>query len=149
MVAPIRTIVPFSTWGRNASCWARLKRWISSTNRMVFCRRRVRSISASATTWRISFTPDSTAENATKRAPATWAISEASVVLPEPGGPHRIIECSSPLSIAARRTLAGPQQVVLAHDLVQRARPHAIGQRPGRRGARRAGRLLEQLHAER
>ena len=35
MVAPIRMMVPFSTWGRKASCWALLKRWISSTNRIV------------------------------------------------------------------------------------------------------------------
>jgi imidazolonepropionase-like amidohydrolase len=41
---------------------------------------------------------------------------------------------------------AGAQQMLLADDLVERLRPHAIGQRPGRRGSRRAGRLLEQLH---
>ncbi len=41
VVAPRSTIVPFSTWGRKASCCALLKRWISSTKRMVArpCRR--------------------------------------------------------------------------------------------------------------
>ena len=32
VVAPIRTIVPVSTAPRSASCWALLKRWISSMN---------------------------------------------------------------------------------------------------------------------
>ena len=31
----MRVTVPSSTWGRMTSCWALLKRWISSTNRMV------------------------------------------------------------------------------------------------------------------
>src|SRR5437667_45103 len=47
---------------------------------------RARSASASATTWRISLTPARTAEKGTKRAPATWAMRKASVVLPVPGG---------------------------------------------------------------
>src|SRR5262249_50809873 len=110
VVAPTRTTVPFSTCGRNASCWARLNRWISSTKRIVRMPRRVPSRSASPITSRISLTPDSTAENATKRAPVTLASRDASVVLPEPGGPHRIIECSSPVSIAPRSTRPGPSR---------------------------------------
>src|ERR1051326_7299172 len=51
------TIVPRSTCGRNASCCARLKRWISSTKRTVFAPR-FWWVSASATTWRISFRSD-------------------------------------------------------------------------------------------
>ena len=35
VVAPMRMMLPFSTKGRKASCCALLKRWISSTNRMV------------------------------------------------------------------------------------------------------------------
>ena len=35
VVAPTRTMVPSSITGRKLSCWARLKRWISSTNRSV------------------------------------------------------------------------------------------------------------------
>jgi len=35
VVAPMRMIVPFSTCGRKASCWALLNRWISSTKRRV------------------------------------------------------------------------------------------------------------------
>src|SRR5258707_489160 len=54
-------IVPISTWGRNASCWPRLKRWISSTKRIVRAPRRARAASASARTARISLTPERTA----------------------------------------------------------------------------------------
>ena len=35
VVAPIRVIVPRSTWGRKASCCALLNRWISSQKRIV------------------------------------------------------------------------------------------------------------------
>jgi len=34
VVAPMRTMSPFSTWGRSLSCWALLKRWISSMKMM-------------------------------------------------------------------------------------------------------------------
>src|SRR5262245_22106511 len=61
-------------------------------------------------TARISLTPESTAENATNRAPVLSAISDASVVLPVPGGPQRIIEWSSPRSIAVLSTLPGPKR---------------------------------------
>src|SRR5262249_54673150 len=40
--------------------------------------------------------------------PATCATSRAIVVLPVPGGPQRIIECSLPSSSARRRTFPGP-----------------------------------------
>ena len=36
VVAPMRTMLPFSTKGKNASCCALLKRCISSTKRIVF-----------------------------------------------------------------------------------------------------------------
>ena len=38
------------------------------------------------------------------------AISRASVVLPTPGGPQRIIECSRPDSKATRSGLPGPSR---------------------------------------
>jgi hypothetical protein len=60
VVAPMRVMRPLSTWGRKASCWALLNRWISSTKRTVL-RRKSRSLfSASSTTARISFTPERT-----------------------------------------------------------------------------------------
>ncbi len=54
------------------------------------------SASASVITWRISLTPETTAENGTKRAFATSASRRASVVFPVPGGPHRIMEWRAP-----------------------------------------------------
>ncbi len=146
VVAPTRITVPFSTWGRKASCWDRLKRWISSTNRIVRRPRRWRSFSASAMTSRISLTPERTAENAMKRAPATEAISEARVVLPEPGGPQRIIECSWPVSMADAQDAARPEEVLLADDLVQGAWSHPVGQR-GFRGASLSRRLAFRARA--
>src|SRR6266436_616960 len=96
VVAPTIVRKPRSTKGRNASCCALLKRWTSSTNRMV-CRPDCASAaSACATASRMSLTPASTAEMERKSALNASAISRASVVLPVPGGPQRIIECGLP-----------------------------------------------------
>ena len=53
----------------------------------------------------------------------------ASVVLPTPGGPQKIIELVSSLSICTRNGLPGAQQMLLADELVERARAHPLGQR--------------------
>ena len=95
VVAPTRITVPASTCGSSASCWALLKRWISSMNSSVRSPRRSRRCAASATASRTSFTPDITADSATKAAPASAASRRPSVVLPVPGGPHRISDVSS------------------------------------------------------
>ena len=107
VVAPISTMSPASTRGRKASCCALLNRWISSTKTIV--RRPVerRSRSASAITSRISLMPASTALNETNRAFVVSAMMRASVVLPVPGGPHRMIDCSRSRSIASRSGLPG------------------------------------------
>ena len=91
VVAPISRIVPRSTYGRNASCCALLKRWISSTNRIV---RECISAAcpAAAITCLISLIPLMTAENSMKLALVVSAMILASVVLPTPGGPQRIME---------------------------------------------------------
>ena len=60
------------------------------------------------------------------------AIRRASVVLPTPGGPHRIIECGLPDANATASGLPGREQVPLADDLVDRARAQPLGER--RRG---------------
>ena len=61
VVAPTSTMVPSSITGRKLSCWARLKRWISSTNSSVPCpiSRRAR---ASSKTFFSSATPEKIAE---------------------------------------------------------------------------------------
>jgi hypothetical protein len=58
----------------------------------------------------MSFTPPSTAEMAMNSRPNASAISRASVVLPVPGGPQRIIECGRPDSKATRSGLPGPSR---------------------------------------
>ena len=107
VVAPIRTMSPASTRGRNASCCALLKRWISSTNTMVRRPVRRRRSWAAAITSRISLMPDSTALNGTKDASVRSAMSRASVVLPVPGGPQSNSDCRTSFSIARRSGAPG------------------------------------------
>ena len=76
-------------------------------------------------TSRTSARPAFTAEASSKAAREFTASSRASVVLPVPGGPYRIIECGRPSSIAVRSAEPRPEQVVLAYELAQRCRPHA------------------------
>src|SRR5688500_14005638 len=58
----------------------------------------------------MSLTPASTADKAMNSASNAAAISRANVVLPVPGGPHSIIECSFPDSNARRKGLPGPSK---------------------------------------
>ena len=92
VVAAMRMTQPFSTPGSSASCWAFVNRWISSRKRIVDAPYRSRWVMASCMTSRTSFTPAVTADSSTKRRPEVRAIACASVVLPVPGGPHRITE---------------------------------------------------------
>ena len=126
-------IVPSSTCGRSASCWLLLKRWISSMNRTVepppwpiHCARR--GDHARARRPRRSSPPRACAKGESTDS----ASSRASVVLPEPGGPHRTIEARwPPLDHAPQRaTLA--DEVLLADELIERARAHP--RRQGRVG---------------
>ena len=103
VVAPIMVTVPSSTWGRIASCWALLKRWISSMNRTVRSPARRWSL-ASATTLRRSATPAVTADIATILALVSVASRPARVVLPLPGGPHRMMLGRLPDLVRRRRT---------------------------------------------
>ena len=54
-------------------------------------------------------------------------MSRASVVLPVPGGPQRITDESRSASISDAQRPARAEQLLLADDLVERARPQ-----PGR-----------------
>ena len=86
VVAPISVTRPSSTAGSSASCWARLKRWISSRKRTVAVpaarRSRARCITA-----RTSATVADTAESSSNADALLWATTRARVVLPLPGGP--------------------------------------------------------------
>ena len=44
----------------------------------------------------MSFTPENTADRAMNSQSNAWAVSLAKVVLPTPGGPHKIIEWGFP-----------------------------------------------------
>src|SRR6185503_10299142 len=97
-------------YGRKASCCALLKRCTSSTKRMVLRPCSASERSAATTASRMSFTPERTAESAMNSASKASAMRRASVVLPDPGGPHRIIECGLPDSKATRSGLPGPSR---------------------------------------
>ena len=101
VVAPMSVIVPCSTACKSASCWALLKRWISSMKRMTRPPRR-RTLAASSIAARTSLTPERTAERAMSRASLARAIRRANVVLPVPGGPQSINEGSFPWGRSAR-----------------------------------------------
>ena len=60
------------------------------------------------------------------------ASSRAIVVLPQPGGPQRIIEASRRCATMRPIGPSGPQQMVLADHLGERLRPQPVGQRAGR-----------------
>ena len=78
-------------------------------------------------------TPALSADSASNRRPVACETSEASVVLPVPGGPYRITEAAPEPSTSRRSGEPGAQQVVLADDLVERRRPHPHRQRRRRR----------------
>ena len=98
VVAPTSVMVPSSTTGRKLSCWPRLKRWISSQNSSVPppASRRRRAASHSL---RKSATPLWRALIASKCRSVCRASRRAMVVLPVPGGPHRIMEESARAAI--------------------------------------------------
>jgi hypothetical protein len=66
VVAPISVMTPFSTQGRNASCCARLNRWISSQNRIVPRPSYLSRSSACLMISRTRATPSVTAEKGSK-----------------------------------------------------------------------------------
>lgn len=92
VVAPMSTTVRFSTACKSASCWLRLKRWISSTNKIVRSPLVVRRFSAALISRRKSDTVPPMAETSTNDALVVSAIICAMDVLPVPAGPNRIME---------------------------------------------------------
>ena len=87
MVAPTSATRPSSTAGSSVSCWALLKRWISSRKKIVRSPLVERRCCARSSTSRTSARPAFTAEASSKAAWAFTARRRASVVLPVPGGP--------------------------------------------------------------
>ena len=87
VVAPISITRPSSTAGSSASCWALLKRWISSRKKIV--RRPPRAALAGARDHlaHLGAARPRRRESSSKAASACSAAIRASVVLPVPGGP--------------------------------------------------------------
>ena len=108
VVEPIIVIVPFSTYGRIASCWALLKRCTSSMKRIVCRLWSFKSSRACSTTRRKSATPALTALSSTKLRLVTREMMRARVVFPEPGGPQKIMETTTSFWISLRRGLPSP-----------------------------------------
>ncbi len=102
-------MVPSSITGRKLSCWARLKRWISSTNSSVPCpvSRRAR---ASSNTFFRSATPVKIAEICSKCRSVACASSRATVVLPVPGGPQNTSEPSERVDSMRVSAPSGPSR---------------------------------------
>ena len=73
--------------------------------------------------------PASTADSAMNSAFAPFATKRASVVLPVPGGPHRIIECGRPASSARRNGAPGPSRCDWPTYSSSIARSQPVGQR--------------------
>ena len=107
VVAPMKQTVPSSTYGRKASCCALLKRCTSSRKSTVRRPLPARICCACSTAARTSFTPAITADSARNSESQVFATRRASVVLPVPGGPHRIIECRLRPSSKRRSGLPG------------------------------------------
>lgn len=108
VVAPIRMMLPFSTYGRNASCCALLKRCISSTNKRVLIPI-LRLFSAWTMTSLISFMPLVTALKLMNWALVRFAIIPARVVLPTPGGPQKIMDGILSCSMSWRSSFPFPK----------------------------------------
>ncbi len=72
--------------------------------------RKPAAFSAANITALISLMPDITAENSMKVACVSAAMILASVVLPVPGGPQKIIEVGSSCAMASESGLPGPSR---------------------------------------
>ena len=86
VVAATSSTTRFSTAASNASCWVLENRCTSSMNSTVCspCAAARRAVSITA---RTSLTPADSADSASNRRPVACETSDASVVLPLPGGP--------------------------------------------------------------
>ena len=107
-MAPTSTSTRSSTACSSASCWLRLKRWISSTNRMVRKPNADRRLSAASISRRRSETVPPMADTSTNVAFVVSAMTCASEVLPVPAGPNRMTELNWSCSMALRSHEPGP-----------------------------------------
>ncbi len=134
MVAPTSVTSPSSTAGSRVSCWALLKRWISSRNRIVGSPLVARRCSARSITSRTSWRPAFTADSSSNAARGVHGDQARERGLARPGRPVEHHRVRPPLLDRRPQRRARLQQVLLAHQLVQRRRAHPSRQRLVGRG---------------
>jgi len=125
VVAPIRVTVPFSTAGSSAS----LLRFVEAMN---FIDEQNRAATALTIEARFRnrgsqiFDAGKNRRRAMNRASVFFATAAAKVVLPVPGGPHRIIRRQRPAFRSAAAALARSHQMFLSDKFGQGTRRHSI-----------------------
>ena len=137
VVAPMNVNRPDSTYGRNASCWLLLKRWISSTNRIVRRARGVARRAARSIASRMSFTPASTADSAMNSASKASRHQPRQRGLADTGRSPQDHRMRLAGLESQPQRLARAEQVRLADDVVERGgrRRSASGAGAGWRSA--------------
>ena len=145
VVAPMSTTVPSSTPGRRASCWALVKRWISSRNRIVPGPRLPRAPARVLERLTHLLHAGRRPPRAARRPCRGSATRRATVVLPVPGGPKKIAEESRSASTSRRSGAPGPEQVALADDVIEASRAHPLGERRPASVSSLGGRGVEQV----
>src|SRR5664279_3295590 len=106
----MRMASPRSRKGSRMSCWARLKRWISSRNTTGGTVRNRGIWRLSARNFFSSAALPLAPENSTKPCPVASARMRARVVLPVPGGPHMTMEGSRPPDVSRVSAPLGPSR---------------------------------------
>ncbi len=139
VVAASSVTVRSSTAASSESCWVLENRCTSSMNSTVGGAPERRARRAVSITARTSFTPADSADIATKRRSAAAATRCAMVVLPVPGGPHRMIETIVAAVDQLPQRRARGEQVLLPDQFVQGRRAHPDGQRRIRPGRHEVG----------
>lgn len=115
-VAPIRTSLPDSTYGRKTSCWFLLNRWISSRKRIVGALVLKKTLSQSSSTERTSLRSLVQQESDLKGHVVRFEIIYATVVLPQPEGPQRMNEGGGSFSRSVRTTEPSANSSSLPYD---------------------------------
>ena len=108
VVEPIKRTIPLSRAGKMESLCVFDQRWHSSSSRYVGVPYSFKSFSACSITARTSLTPAVTALSFAIFAPVCAAITLASVVFPQPGGPKNMLLVSVSVSMARLKSLPLP-----------------------------------------
>jgi hypothetical protein len=101
--------VPSSITGRKESCWARLKRWISSTKSSVPCPGLRRSAGRLEHLLQVGDAGEDRRDLLEMQV-GLAASSRATVVLPVPGGPQKTSEPSEPEASMRVSAPSGPSR---------------------------------------